>query len=84
MTVRELEDKVWDQDRIRIVIREHSSAQMSPYRYSNAAQENWRITQFLRNRVHPLIESREVVVLAGNGEVPHGRTLLRTLRESYN
>jgi len=84
MTVQELETKVWEQDRIRIIVRDRSTGMVGQYRHRNAAQENWRITQFLNTRIGPLVKDREVVVLDGTGEVPHGRTLLKSVRQSYN
>lgn len=84
MTIQELEKKVWDQDRIRIVVRDRSTAKIGTYTHRNAAQENWRITQFLSSRISPLVRDREVAVLDGQGNLAHGRTLLKTLRQSYN
>jgi hypothetical protein len=84
MTVQELEDKVWVQDGIRIVIRAVSTAEVGDYSQKNAAQGSWRITQFIEKRISPLVKDKEVVVLEGNGEEPHGRTLLSSIRESYN
>jgi hypothetical protein len=84
MTVQELEDKVWAQDRIRIVIRAASTDKVGDYSHKNAAQENWRITQFMEKRITPLLKGKQVIVLEGDGEEPHGRTLLSSIRESYN
>ena len=83
MTVQELEDKVWTQDRICIVIRDSSNAIVGEYTQRNAAQANWHITKYLESRIIPLIGDREVIVLLGNGEQPHGRTLLSSARDSY-
>ena len=84
MTVEQLEKKVWDQDGVRIVLRDCSTAKVSNYIRQNAAQETWSIKKFLNNRINPLIKDREVVVLDGKGKIPHGRTLLKTIRLSYN
>lgn len=84
MTIRELEQRVWEQDKVRIAIRDRATARVGNYTYRNAAQGNWRITQFLTNRILPLVSDREVIVMDGKGNVPHGGTQLRTLRESYN
>ena len=51
MTVDELEKKVWEQDGVRIVVRDRATATVNEYLQTNAAQENWRITQFLTNRI---------------------------------
>jgi len=41
MTVQELENKVWDQDHVRIVVRDRSTAIVVKYIHQKAAQENW-------------------------------------------
>jgi hypothetical protein len=84
MTIREFEKKVWQVDTVRIVIRDRKTRKVSTYRQKRAAQENWNITGYLRKRISPLIDDREVVVLDGNGKIPNGRTLLKTIRLSYN
>jgi hypothetical protein len=84
MTVQELENKVWEQDGIRIIVRDRSNAKVKEYKHKNAAQEKWSIIKFLSNRINPLVRDKEVVVLYGNGEMPHGGTLLKTIRQSYN
>ncbi len=84
MKVKELEDKVWKQDQIRIVIRAKSQDEVDSYSHKKAAQGNWRITQFLQKRMRPLIGSAEVEAINGDGEQVHRGTLLKTIRESYN
>lgn len=84
MTVKEFESKVWDVDTVRIVVRDRQTQKINAYKQKNAAKENWNITEYLKNRISPLIGDREVVVLDGKGKVPHGGTLLKTIRLSYN
>jgi len=84
MNVKELEDKVWTKDRIRIIIRAKSKDKVGSYSHKKAAQVNWRITQFLQKRINPLVKGKEIVVIGSNGKVAHGRTLLKSYRESYN
>ena len=84
MTIRELENTIWDQDRVRIVVRDESTAKVDSYSHKNAAKENWSIATFLQNRVKPLVQGREVVVLEGSGRVANGNKLLKNIRESYN
>ena len=40
MTVREFESKVWEQDGVRIVVRDRSNAKVKDYNQKYAAQEN--------------------------------------------
>jgi hypothetical protein len=84
MTIQQLEKKVWQQDGIRIVVRDRSTSKVGDYTRTNKAGENSQITTFLKNRITPLVGDKQVVVLGGDGEVVHGRTQLKTIRESYN
>lgn len=83
MKISEIESKAWTMDGIRIVIRTGESKDANDYTHKNAAQGSWSVTKYLDSRIRPLIGSREVIVLLGNGEQPHGRTLLNSVRESY-
>ena len=84
MTVEELEKKVRDQDGVRIVVRERLNAKVKEYDHKKAAQDNWRITQFLNNRIAPLVKGREVSVIDGNGKISNGNMKLKMIRQSYN
>jgi hypothetical protein len=83
MTIQELEDKVWVQDNIRIVVRAAVNTQIGDYNYERAAQDNWRVTEFINKRLYNILNSLEVVVIMGNGEQAHGANLLRSVRSSY-
>lgn len=83
MTIQELEEKVWAQDGIRIVIRGAENAKVADYTQKNGAQATWNVTKFLETRIQPLIGDKGVIVLLGDGEEPHGRTLLSSVRDSY-
>lgn len=84
MTIVELEKTVWEQDRIRIVVRDRSTTDVDIYPHKNAAKESWSIAQFLKNRIRPLVRGREVAVIEGSGNVASGKKHLSTIRESYN
>ena len=83
MRVQELEDKVWTQDGIRIVVRAASAAEVRQYAHKKAAEVNWRVTEFLEKRINPLLDGKEVIVLEGNGEQPNGNSRLGSIRQSY-
>ena len=83
MTVCDVENKAWTMDGIRIVIRAPENDDLTDYSQKNGAQANWSVTKYLDARIKPLIGDREVVVLLGDGEQPHGRTLLSSVRDSY-
>jgi len=42
------------------------------------------VTEWATNRVVGRIGDAEWLVIVGSGEQPHGQTLLRTVRESYD
>jgi len=83
VTVEDFEEKVWEIDRIRIVVRAPAKDQVDDYNWQNSAAETQRVTEWLETRIVPKIGAREVIVIGGDGEEPHGRTLLRTLRDGY-
>ena len=83
MTVQELEEKVWAQDGFRVVIRGAANTKIGTYSQKNAAQGNWSINEFVKKRLAPILNGIEVVVLMGDGEQPHGGTLLSSIRPSY-
>jgi hypothetical protein len=83
MTVADFEERVWETDGIRIVVRAAENMNIGDYTWTNAAPQTQSTTSWLETRIEPNTAGHEVTVIAGNGEVPHGRTLLRTLRVSY-
>jgi hypothetical protein len=83
MKVSEFEQLVWDLERLRIVVRANRNEEIDDYDYRNAANENWRIAEFVKNRVASRVDGREVTVIQGDGKIAHGNTLLYALRETY-
>jgi hypothetical protein len=84
MTVEELEKKVWKQDNVRIIVRDRSTARVKEYCQARAACKSWSIAKFLKRRINPLVKDKEIVVFDGNGKMPNRKTLLKTIRQSYN
>jgi hypothetical protein len=82
-TIQEIEDKIWEVEGIRVVIRGPEKQAADNYNFQNAAQENWSITKLIDSRIRPCIPDFEVMVIQGNGEEPHGRTLLKNVRGTY-
>lgn len=83
MTPWEIEQAVFELDEVRIVIRADTDTPMGSYKYARKAAENASITEWLDQRIRPIVNGKGVVVIDGNGNVPHGRTRLSTLRSSY-
>lgn len=83
MKLNDFEQKVWEIEGIRLVVRGDEQEEVEDYDFKNAAIENWSISEFLRKRIERRIGGRKVTVIQGDGEMPHGRVILRTLRASY-
>ncbi len=83
ITVQELEDKIWAQDNVRIIVRAAGNIKIRGYNYERAARDNWRVTEFIDKRLNNILGDMEVVVIMGNGEPAHGAMLLRSVRNSY-
>ncbi len=69
MKVGDFEQRVWDLERIRIVVRADRYDEVEDYDYKNAANENWRTSEFLKNRVVGRVGGREVTVIQGDGKI---------------
>ena len=83
MKVSEFEDKVWRVESIRIIVRASADQEVGEYNYNNAADATWRINELIEKRISPCLGDITCSVIQGNGEEPHGRVILRTLREGY-
>ncbi|WP_165671910.1 hypothetical protein [Metapseudomonas otitidis] len=83
MKARDFESKVWEVERIRIVLHTDSSTDVKDYEYKNAADETWRITELGEKRIEKCLGGVTYSVIQGDGEEPHGRVILRTIRSGY-
>ena len=84
MRVNEFEEKVWEIEGVRIVIRANSNEKVEVYDFVNTAPQGNTLTWFLSGRVKPLLaDNMKVVTIDGSGKVPNGKTLLSTLRQTY-
>lgn len=83
MNVWEYEKSVYEREEVRIVIRAPWKTQVGDYMYERAASGGTSVSSWLDARIHPVLGGLEVVVLDGTGSVPHGRTKMSTLRDSY-
>ena len=83
MRVLDFEERAWEQDGIRIVVRAADDIEIGEYPRQNAAPATQSVTDWLRNRITPFTNGHDVIVIGGDGETPHGRSLLRTVRDSY-
>ena len=83
MRVDEFEKAVFDLEEIQIRIRAPAGEQIGDYNFQRQDAQTTSVTEWLRNRIIPLLNGHEVSVIDGNFKKPHGTTHLRTLRDSY-
>lgn len=79
----QLEQFVFDVEGIRLIIRLPWNAEVGEYAYQRRAAGNTSVTEWLNLRIAPLIGGAGTVVVDGSGRVPHGRSHLDTVRNSY-
>lgn len=84
MKTRDFEDKVWEVEGIRIVLHAGNDVQVGDYNYKKAADESWRITEFGEKRLEKHLNGITYSTIQGDGEEPHGRVILRTVRNGYS
>ncbi|MGL6392411.1 hypothetical protein ACSZND_23825 [Aeromonas hydrophila] len=83
MDVRTFEQKVFEVDGILIRIRASSTSQVGDYDYVRAATANTTISEWLRARVHPLINGFECDVISGQYGPVHGGMNIGNVRSTY-
>lgn len=83
MRVSEFEQEVFDKEDIVIRIRAPHAAEVDDYDYERQASSTTSVTDWLETRILPKLKGSEVSIVDGNGQTPHGRTKLETLRSTY-
>ena len=83
MTVLEFEQRVLDLEEIVIRVRASGKEEVDDYVYQRQAADSIRVSTWLHTRILPSIRNFDVSIVDGNLHEPHGRTLLSTLRASY-
>jgi hypothetical protein len=84
MQVWKFEQKVFEKEGVRLVVRAPSEAAVAPFKYDRAAKGSTRINDWLETRIYPLTGDFEVFIVNGRGEIDHhGNTQMVTIRDSY-
>jgi hypothetical protein len=83
MNALEFEQAVFSLDQIRIVIRAKTGAELKPYKFVRKATDSASLSEWLDQRIMPLVGDHQVVVVDGSGVSPHGRTKIEKIRASY-
>ncbi len=83
MQVSEFERRVLEVEEVVIRVRLNSNVEIEDYDYQRRAADGTSVTEWLDQRVIPKVDGAEVSIIDGNFTRPHGRTRMRTLRDSY-
>lgn len=83
ITVAEFERKVWERERIRIVIRASQTDMVDDYEYMKCCSASFSVTDWVNKRVIEKLDGKDFYIVDGTGTRPHGRTRLDNVRESY-
>ena len=83
MRVSEFEQAVFELEDIVIRIRARVGEEVDDYDYARQASGATSVTNWLYTRICPRMRGHEVSIVDGNGQTPHGRTKVETLRASY-
>ncbi len=84
VTATDLERQIFELEEIKVVIRTRKNTQLPPYNYSRKAAVNTSITEWYNTRLKPILgDDYDAEIVDGNGNNPHGRTNIETVRNSY-
>ncbi|MDF2608889.1 MAG: hypothetical protein K0R92_363 [Lachnospiraceae bacterium] len=83
VTASELEEQIFDKEGVRIVIRSGKEERFPPYSYKNKASATMSKNTWYMSRVKPLLGDKEGEIIDGTGDIPHGRTQMKNMRDSY-
>ena len=83
MRVKDFERRVFEVENIRLVIRANRDDVVGDIDWSEPSDGNWSKNDWFTRRIAPLTRGFETAVINGKGDIVHGRTRLRTLRNTY-
>ena len=83
MKVDEFEKRVLEVEEVIIRVRCGTNTEIGNFEYQRQAGGGTSVSDWLETRIKPLLDDHEVSVIDGGYARPQGRTLMRTLRDSY-
>ena len=83
MTVYEFEQKVFELEGVRIVIRATGAAKLGSYDYVKSYPQSNTVMSWLKTRVFGKTGNLDVVVIDGAGALPNRKMHMATLRDGY-
>lgn len=83
MNVGEFEKRVLEVEEVVIRVRANTSTDIGDFDYQRQAGGGTSVSDWLEKRINPLLNGHEASIIDGGYARPHGRTLMKTLRSSY-
>jgi len=83
VTATDLERQIFELEEVRVIIRSDKNKEFKSYNYTRKAATNTSITEWYNTRLKPILGDYDADVIDGNGNNPHGRTNIETVRNSY-
>lgn len=84
ISVTDLERQIYEKEEIRVVIRANEDTEFDAYPYNRKASTTTSATDWYNTRLKPLLgDNFDAVIIDGHGNIPHGRTKIDTIRNSY-
>jgi hypothetical protein len=83
MNIVEFEQKIFELEGVRIIVRAESSEQLGDYSYQKKYDQGNSINDWLKSRVLDKVGAFDVVVVDGSGALPNRKTHMGRLRDSY-
>lgn len=82
-TVGQFENRVWELERIRVVVRADRRAEVGKYGFGYKARRAMTVARFVEDRIMGSVGNFGVAVVDGSGRVPGEDTPVGTVRDSY-
>lgn len=82
-TVRELEAQILEKEEIVVVIRAKPTQEIGDYTYERKAAGNTSVSDWVEQRLKPILNGLDFTIVSGEYTHPHGRTKMSTLRDGY-
>jgi hypothetical protein len=84
ISATDLERQIYEKEEVRVVIRAHEDTEFIAYPYDRKAATTTSATDWYNTRLKPLLGNDvDAVIIDGHGNIPHGRTKMDTIRNSY-
>lgn len=83
VSTTELERQIFEKEEIKVVIRAARGEMFPSYPYQRKMSQNSTVTEWTDSRIKPLLGDTEFEIVRGDGNSPHGRSKMETVRNSY-